>query len=61
VLHRLRYRYKKPKLLPGKADAERQEAFVEDYQKRQETNGEDELVLFMYATHPQHNPVLGCG
>lgn len=61
VLHRLGYRYKKPKLVPGKADAERQEAFVEDYQKRMETKREDDVVLFMDATHPQHNPVLGCG
>ncbi|MGB5835396.1 MAG: winged helix-turn-helix domain-containing protein [Thiohalocapsa sp.] len=61
MLHRLGYEYKKPKLVPGKADAERQEAFVADYNKRKETNGADDVALFMETTHPQYNPALGCG
>jgi len=31
-LHRLGYVYKKSKLIPGKADADRQRGFVEQYQ-----------------------------
>jgi len=33
LLHRLGFYYKKPKLIPGKADAEAQEAFLEEYKK----------------------------
>ncbi len=62
VLRRLGYRFKKPKLLPGKAPApEVQEAFVASYKKRKETEGEHDAILFMDATHPQHNPVLAGG
>lgn len=62
LLHRMGYRYKKPKLLPGKAPApEVQEDFVASYNKLKENKGEDDAILFMDATHPQHNPVLGCG
>ena len=62
LLHRLGYRYKKPKLLPGKAPApEVQEDFVADYKKLKQNKGEDDAILFMDATHPQHNPVLGGG
>lgn len=61
VLHRLGYSYKKPKLVPGKADPERQAAFVETYKTLKQNKGEDDVVLFMDATHPQHNPVLGGG
>ena len=32
VLRRLGYVYKKPKLVPGKADAEAQEKFLKDYE-----------------------------
>ncbi|MCW5602455.1 MAG: winged helix-turn-helix domain-containing protein [Nitrosomonas sp.] len=32
LLHRLGYVYKKPKLIPGKANAERQKEFIERYQ-----------------------------
>jgi transposase len=61
ILHRLGYGYKKPKVVPGKADPERQEAFLEEYRKLKENKGKDEAVLFMDATHPQHNPVLSGG
>jgi transposase len=62
LLHRMGYRYKKPKLLPGKAPASAvQEDFVESYKKLKENKGGYDVVLFMDATHPQHNPVLGGG
>lgn len=62
LLHRLGYRYKKPKLLPGKAPApEVQEEFVESYKTLKENKGEHDAILFMDATLPQHNPVLGGG
>lgn len=61
MLHRLGYRYNKPKLVPGKPDTERQEAFLKDYVNLKENKGEQDVVLFMDATHPQHNPVLAGG
>ncbi len=61
LLHRLGYVYKKPKLVPGKADAQAQQAFVETYEKLKETKQPADPIYFMDATHPRHNPVLGYG
>ena len=59
--HRLRFTYKKAKLVPGKADAAAQEEFLADYEKLKENSEEGDVVMFVDATHPQHNPVIGCG
>ena len=61
VLHRRRFVFKKTQLIPGKASAEHQEKLVAEYQKLKENQGEHEVVLFMDATHPQHNPIVGRG
>jgi len=61
LLHRLGYVYKKPKLVPGKADGEAQKAFVKTYEKLNENKGPGDRIYFMDATHPRHNPVLGYG
>lgn len=61
LLHRLGFVYKKPKLVPGKADAQQQEAFLAEYEKLKQNKQEDDVILFMDAVHPQHNPVLGYG
>jgi hypothetical protein len=61
LLHRLGFVYKKPKLVPGKADRAAQEAFLAEYENLKQNQGENELILFMDAVHPQHNPVLGYG
>jgi len=62
VLHRLGYSYKKAHLEPGKHPApEVQEAFVEKYKNLKENKADDAVIYFMDATHPQHNPVIGCG
>jgi transposase len=61
MLRRLGYVYKKPKLVPGKADAAAQEAFVEEYNNFKQNSDEDDVILFMDATHPQHNPVISYG
>jgi transposase len=61
VLRRLGYVYKKPKLVPGKADATAQKAFLEEYENLKKNSAEDDVVLFMDATHPQHNPVISYG
>ena len=61
VLHRLGFVYKKPKLVPGKADRAAQEAFLAEYENLKQNKGENDVILFMDAVHPQHNPVLGYG
>ena len=38
-----------------------QEDFVTSYKKLTENKGEHDAILFMDATHPQHNPFLGGG
>ena len=61
LLHRLGYVYKKPKLIPGKADADRQRAFVEQYQALKAEKAPDDPIYFMDAIHPHHNPIAGYG
>ena len=61
VLHRLHFVFKKTKLIPGKASAAQQEKFVAEYQQLKEKQGENDVILFMDATHPQHNPIVGRG
>src|SRR5262252_2285222 len=51
----------KPRLVPGKADREAQEQFLETYDNIRNTKGQDDPIIFMDATHPQHNPVLAGG
>ena len=45
LLHRLGYVYKKPKVVPGKADPEAQRAFLEAYEKLKQNKGEDDPVV----------------
>jgi transposase len=61
LLHRLGFVYKKPKLVPGKADPKAQEAFLAEYEKLKQDKGENDVICFMDAVHPQHNPVIGYG
>lgn len=61
LLHRLGFVYKKPKLVPAKADPVKQQAFLDEYFKiKAELNAEDQ-IYFLDATHPQHNtrPSMG--
>lgn len=61
LLHRLGYRYKKPKLVPGKADAKAQEEFIEFYKELKETKDARDPIYFMDGTHPHHNSVAAYG
>jgi transposase len=61
LLHRLGFVYKKPKLIPGKADAERQRCFLETYSKLKADKKPEDRIYFMDATHPHHNPIAGYG
>lgn len=61
LLHSLGYVYKKPKTVPGKADAKAQEDFLVEYEKLKKNKEKDDPIYFMDATHPHHNPVLAYG
>lgn len=61
LLHRLNYSYKKPKLVPGKADEKAQEEFVEYYKELKNTKDANDPVYFMDGSHPQHNSVAAYG
>ncbi len=61
LLHRLGLEYHKPEVIGRKLDAEKQQAFIEAYEKLLNSLGPDEAVLFLDAVHPTHaaRPV-GC-
>jgi transposase len=52
TLHRLGYSYKKASSVPGKADKEKQQAFIKRYKRRYKRLAEDEKVYFMDGSHP---------
>ena len=57
LLERLGFVYKKTKLVPGKADAEKQQEFLQEYHELKEQMGPNDELFFMDGLHPQHNPV----
>ncbi len=61
LLHRLDYTYKKPKKVPGKADAEAQQEFVEEYQELKNSKNKHDPIYFVDGVHPQHNSVPAFG
>jgi len=58
LLRRLDYVYKKPKLIPGKADPAAQKAHLEAYKKLKENKGEDDPIYFYGCYLSSANPVL---
>lgn len=61
LLHRLGFTYKKPKVVPGKADKLKQEQFVKLYRQTQTELGNNDRIYFVDSTHPQHNTKPSCG
>jgi transposase len=57
VLRPLGYAHRKTKLVRCEADAERPEEHIRADQDAKDNEGEDDVILFMDATHPLHNPV----
>jgi len=55
LLHRLGFVYKKPKVIPGKVNQSKQEAFLKQYKTTKAGLGEKDRIYFLDATHPQHN------
>jgi transposase len=60
-LKRNGFSYKKPKLVPGKADRELQEEWIKQYQSMKVNLPENETICFMDGVHPSHNVQLGYG
>ena len=52
LLHRLGLEYHQPEVIGRKLDAEKQQAFIEAYEKLLNSLGPDEAVLFLDAVHP---------
>lgn len=57
TIHRLGFVYKKTKAVPGKADPEKQEKFIEKYKQLKEEKNHNDKIFFMDGTHPHHNPM----
>lgn len=55
LLHRMGFRYKKTRVVPGKADAGAQEAHVAAFERLMADKDADTLVFFNDGVHPQFN------
>lgn len=55
LLHRLGFTYKKPKVIPGKADRIKQAAFLKTYEETKAKLGVNDRIYFLDSTHPEHN------
>jgi transposase len=54
-LKRHDFSYKKPAVVPGKADKQQQEAWLSEYEKLKQNLPENETICFMDGVHPTHN------
>lgn len=61
LLHRLGFVYKKPKVVPGKADRLKQQQFLEAYRQLKNDLGSKDQIYFVDSTHPSHNTQLSYG
>ncbi len=61
LLHRLGFVYKKPKHVPGKADARAQREFAAKYRQLRAKQDEDAVYCFMDGVHLLHNSMPAHG
>jgi transposase len=61
LLHRLGFSYKKPSVVPGKADSVRQEKFLRAYRRLKTFKNAADKVYFVDGVHPQHNSLPSYG
>lgn len=54
-LKRHNFSYKKPALVPGKANKEKQQQWLDEYHKLRQGLPEDETIGFIDGVHPTHN------
>jgi len=55
LLHRMKFSYKKTKVIPGKVNLEKQEQFKEAYELLKTTKRPEDKIYFVDASHPHHN------
>lgn len=61
LLHRLGFVYKKPKIIPGKADLDKQKEFLSKYEEIKSKLKSHDQIYFLDSTHPVHNTTLSYG
>jgi len=61
LLHRLGFSYKKPRVIPGKVNLEKQAEFMTEYDKIKAGLGKHDSIHFMDASHPTHNTTPSYG
>jgi len=61
LLHRLGFSYKKPNLVPGKADEEQQKVFLKAYRDLKAKKSPEDKLYFTDGVHPQHNSLPSYG
>jgi len=61
LLHRLGFSYKKPNLVPGKADEEKQKEFLKLYKRLKAQKKPEDTIYFADGVHPQHNSLPSYG
>jgi transposase len=61
LMHRMGFVYKKPKVVPGKADKEKQKEFIDLYNKLKSERNENDPFYFLDGVHPQHNTIASYG
>lgn len=61
LLDRLGFVYKKPVLTPCKANVEKQEEFVAQYEVLKASLKQEDQIYFMDGVHPQHNTMASYG
>lgn len=55
LLQRHGFSYKKPAIVPGKANEQQQKEWIAQYEKLRSELPEDETICFMDGVHPTHN------
>lgn len=61
LLHRIGFSYKKPALVPGKADADQQEAFLKTLAEIKRSKNPGDKLYYGDGVHPQHNSLPSYG
>ena len=61
LLHRIGFVYKKAKIVPGKANAEAQEKYLEEYRRMLKNKAKNDPHYFLDGVHPQHNTMPAYG
>lgn len=60
-LQRHNFTYKKPALVPGKADPKKQKEWIVEYESLKSNLSPNETICFTDGVHPTHNVQLACG